>query len=52
MSNTLSIEHLTIGLPEGADEAYLFVAAIYLFFGYALSLYARQVEKWINTGRI
>lgn len=33
-------------------EAYLFVAAIYLFFGYALSLYARQVEKWINQGRI
>lgn len=33
-------------------EAYLFVAAIYLFFGYALSRYARQVEKWINSGRI
>ncbi|EKE70652.1 MULTISPECIES: amino acid ABC transporter permease [Roseobacteraceae] len=33
-------------------EAYLFVAAVYLFFGYALSLYARQVEKWINSGRI
>ncbi|WP_210275279.1 amino acid ABC transporter permease [Martelella soudanensis] len=33
-------------------EAYLFVAAIYLFFGYSLSLYARQVEKWVNTGRI
>ncbi|WP_186388650.1 MULTISPECIES: amino acid ABC transporter permease [unclassified Stappia] len=33
-------------------EAYLFVAAVYLFFGYALSLYARQVEKWIASGRI
>lgn len=33
-------------------EAYLFVAAVYLFFGYALSRYARQVEKWIAVGRI
>ncbi len=33
-------------------EAYLFVAAVYLFFGYALSLYARKVEKWIASGRI
>ncbi|WP_151719753.1 amino acid ABC transporter permease [Gemmobacter serpentinus] len=33
-------------------EAYLFVALVYLFFGYALSLYARQVEKWIASGRI
>lgn len=33
-------------------EAYLFIAFIYLFFGYALSRYARQVEKWINIGRI
>ncbi|RHZ91399.1 amino acid ABC transporter permease [Cereibacter sphaeroides] len=33
-------------------EAYLFVAAVYFFFGYALSLYARQVEKWIASGRI
>ncbi|MFD1883270.1 amino acid ABC transporter permease [Paracoccus pacificus] len=33
-------------------EAYLFVAAIYLFFGYALSRYARQVEHWIAEGRI
>jgi len=32
-------------------EAYLFVAAIYLSFGYALSLYARQVEKWVAMGR-
>ena len=31
-------------------EAYLFVAAVYLFFGYALSLYARRVEKWISAG--
>lgn len=33
-------------------EAYLFIASIYLFFGYSLSRYARQVEKWINIGRI
>lgn len=33
-------------------EAYLFVAGVYLFFGYALSRYARQVEKWIAEGRI
>lgn len=33
-------------------EAYLFIAFIYLFFGYALSRYGRQVEKWINVGRI
>ena len=31
-------------------EAYLFVAAVYLFFGYTLSLYGRRVEKWINAG--
>jgi general L-amino acid transport system permease protein len=31
-------------------EAYLFVAAIYLFFGYSLSLYARHVEKWLAAG--
>jgi general L-amino acid transport system permease protein len=31
-------------------EAYTFVAAIYFTFGYALSLYARQVEKW-TSGR-
>ncbi|MBP1845620.1 general L-amino acid transport system permease protein [Rhizobium petrolearium] len=33
-------------------EAYLFVAGVYLFFGYALSLYARKVEGWIASGRI
>lgn len=33
-------------------EAYMFVAAIYFIFGYALSLYARQVEKWTASGRI
>lgn len=31
-------------------EAYLFVAFIYFIFGYALSLYARQVEKWTALG--
>lgn len=31
-------------------EAYLFVAFIYFIFGYALSLYARQVEKWTASG--
>jgi general L-amino acid transport system permease protein len=33
-------------------EAYLFIAFIYLFFGYSLSRYARRVEKWIDVGRI
>jgi general L-amino acid transport system permease protein len=32
-------------------EAYMFVAFIYFIFGYALSLYARQVEKWTATGQ-
>lgn len=31
-------------------EAYMFVAFIYFIFGYALSLYARQVEKWTASG--
>lgn len=33
-------------------EAYLFVALVYFVFGYSLSLYARQVEKWTDTGRV
>jgi general L-amino acid transport system permease protein len=33
-------------------EAYLFVALIYLGFGFALSRYARRVERWIASGRI
>lgn len=31
-------------------EAYMFVAFIYFIFGYALSRYARQVEKWTAVG--
>ena len=31
-------------------EAYMFVAFIYFAFGYALSLYARKVEKWTGSG--
>lgn len=33
-------------------EAYLFVAFVYFVFGYSLSLYARQVEKWTDAGRL
>jgi len=32
-------------------EAYLFVAGVYLCFGYALSLYARRLEKWLAVDR-
>jgi len=32
-------------------EAYLFVAAIYFVFCFALSKYSQQVERWLNEGR-
>jgi general L-amino acid transport system permease protein len=32
-------------------EAYLFVAAVYFIFCFALSKYSQRVEKWLNEGR-
>lgn len=32
-------------------EAYLFVAAVYFIFCFALSKYSQQVERWLNEGR-
>jgi general L-amino acid transport system permease protein len=32
-------------------EAYLFVAAVYFIFCFALSKYSQKVEQWLNEGR-
>jgi general L-amino acid transport system permease protein len=32
-------------------EAYLFVAAVYFIFCFALSKYSQRVEQWLNEGR-
>jgi general L-amino acid transport system permease protein len=32
-------------------EAYLFVAAVYFIFCFALSKYSQRVEQWLSEGR-